>query len=99
VNDVSVRSRGAWIAVLVAIALPGERRRAPRTAREGGRFDHDEPRWMGGRRPGPQGCLHPRQKLNAARTATFTALFLVSGLLLWPRERAARHRHPKRRPE
>ena len=81
----------AWIAVLATIVLLGDRRGILRAAREIDRFDHDDLRWLGGR-PAPQGRFNAGQKLNAALTAAFTLLFLVSGLLLWFGERDTRLR-------
>jgi formate dehydrogenase subunit gamma len=51
------------------------------------RFDRDDFRWLAGKTPAPQGRLNAGQKINAALTAAFTLLFLVSGLLLWFGER------------
>jgi formate dehydrogenase subunit gamma len=92
VKDVHFWTGVAWIAVLVAIALLGDRRGLLRTARELDRFDRDDARWLLGRRPAPQGRFNAGQKLNAALTAAFTSLFLVSGLLLWLGERDTRFR-------
>jgi formate dehydrogenase subunit gamma len=77
----------AWVGVLVAIALVGDRRGVARLARELDRFDRDDLRWLTGRRPAPQGRLNAGQKLNTILTAAYTVLFLVSGLLLWLGER------------
>jgi formate dehydrogenase subunit gamma len=91
VQSVHFWSGVAWIAVLAAIVLLGDRRGILRAAREIDRFDHDDLRWLGGR-PAPQGRFNAGQKLNAALTAAFTLLFLVSGLLLWFGERDTRLR-------
>jgi formate dehydrogenase subunit gamma len=77
----------AWIAVLVLIALLGDRRGLLRTARELDEFDRDDVRWLTGRRPAPQGRFNAGQKVNSALTAALTLLFLVTGLLLWFGER------------
>jgi formate dehydrogenase subunit gamma len=77
----------AWVAVLAAIVLGGDRRGIARTARELDGFDRDDLRWLTGRKPAPQGRFNAGQKINTALTAAFTALFLVSGLLLWFGER------------
>jgi formate dehydrogenase subunit gamma len=92
VQSVHFWSGVAWIAVLAAIVLVGDRRGILRTARELDRFDRDDLRWLGGRRPAPQGRFNAGQKLNAALTAAFTLLFLGSGLLLWFGERNTRLR-------
>jgi formate dehydrogenase subunit gamma len=92
VKDVHFWTGIAWIAVLAAIALAGDRRGLLRTARELDRFDRDDARWLLGRRPAPQGRFNAGQKLNASLTGAFTLLFLVSGLLLWLGERDTRFR-------
>jgi formate dehydrogenase subunit gamma len=87
IQDVHFWSGVAWVCILAAIALLGDRRGLGRLAREVDRFDRDDLRWLLGRRPAPQGRLNAGQKLNVALTAAFTVLFLVSGLLLWFGER------------
>jgi formate dehydrogenase subunit gamma len=77
----------AWVCVLAAIIVGGDRRGIARTAREVDGFDRDDLRWLAGRRPAPQGRLNAGQKVNTALTAAFTMLFLVTGLLLWFGER------------
>jgi formate dehydrogenase subunit gamma len=91
VQSVHFWSGIAWIAALATIVLLGDRRGIRRTAREIDRFDQDDLRWLAGR-PAPQGRFNAGQKLNAALTAAFTLLFLVSGLLLWFGERDTRVR-------
>ena len=81
-----------WIAVLVLIAVLGDRRGLLRTARELDEFDGDDLRWLAGRRPAPQGRFNAGQKINAAITAGLTLLFLCSGILLWVGERDTRFR-------
>lgn len=82
----------AWISVLVAIIVLGDRRGVLATARELDEFDRDDLRWLAGRRPAPQGRFNAGQKLNSLLTAAFAVLFLVSGLLLWFGERDTRYR-------
>jgi formate dehydrogenase subunit gamma len=77
----------AWVSVLAAIVVLGDRKGIVETAREVDRFDRDDLRWLAGKQPAPQGRLNAGQKINAALTAAFTLLFLVSGLLLWFGER------------
>jgi formate dehydrogenase subunit gamma len=67
-----------WIAALVLVALLGDRRGLLRTARELETLEHDR--------------FNPGQKVNAILTASFTLLFLASGLLLWLGERDTRFR-------
>ena len=87
VQDVHFWSGIAWVSVLVAIVVLGDRKGIVETAREVDRFDRDDLRWLAGKQPAPQGRLNAGQKVNAALTAAFTLLFLVSGLLLWFGER------------
>jgi formate dehydrogenase subunit gamma len=87
VQDLHFWSGIAWVSVLVAIVVLGDRKGIVETAREVDRFDRDDLRWLAGKKPAPQGRLNAGQKLNAALTAAFTLLFLVSGLLLWFGER------------
>ena len=86
-QDVHFWSGIAWVSVLVAIVVLGDRKGIAETAREIDRFDRDDLRWLAGKQPAPQGRLNAGQKINAALTAAFTLLFLVSGLLLWFGER------------
>jgi formate dehydrogenase subunit gamma len=92
VQSVHFWSGVAWVGVLAAIVVLGDRRGLRRTARELDGFDRDDLRWLLGRRPAPQGRFNAGQKLNTALTAAFTVLFLVSGLLLWFGERDTRYR-------
>jgi formate dehydrogenase subunit gamma len=92
VQEIHFWSGLAWVCVLVAIPLLGDRRGIARLAREVDRFDRDDLRWLLGRRPAPQGRLNAGQKLNTALTVAFTLLFLASGLLLWFGERDTRFR-------
>ena len=87
VQSVHFWSGVAWIGVLAAIVLAGDRRGVARTVRELDGFDRDDLRWLTGRKPAPQGRFNAGQKINTALTAAFTVLFLVSGLLLWFGER------------
>jgi formate dehydrogenase subunit gamma len=87
VQDVHFWSGIAWVSVLVAIVVLGDRKGIVETAREVDRFDRDDLRWLAGKKPAPQGRLNAGQKVNAALTAAFTLLFLGSGLLLWFGER------------
>jgi formate dehydrogenase subunit gamma len=86
-QDVHFWSGIAWVCVLVAIVLFGDRRGILRTAREIDSFDRDDLRWLAGKKPAPQGRFNAGQKINTALTAAFTVLFLVTGLLLWFGER------------
>jgi formate dehydrogenase subunit gamma len=91
VKDIHFWSGIGWVCALVLIALLGDRRGLRRTARELDGFDGDDFRWLRGK-PAPQGRFNAGQKLNAALTAAYTVLFLVSGLLLWLGERNTRFR-------
>ncbi|HVM57021.1 MAG TPA: cytochrome b/b6 domain-containing protein, partial [Gaiellaceae bacterium] len=91
VKDVHFWSGIGWVTVLALVVLLGDRRGLLRTARELDLFDRDDRRWL--RDPNtPSGRFNAGQKLNAALTAAFTVLFLVSGLLLWLGERDTRFR-------
>jgi len=92
VKDVHFWSGIGWVCVLALVIVGGDRRGILRTARELDRFDRDDARWLLRRPPAPQGRFNAGQKLNAALTAAFTLLFLVSGLLLWLGERDTRFR-------
>jgi formate dehydrogenase subunit gamma len=92
VKDIHFWTGVSWIGALCLIVLLGDRRGLLRTARALDRFDHDDAKWLLGRKPAPQGRFNAGQKVNAALTAAFTLLFLVSGLLLWLGERDTRFR-------
>jgi formate dehydrogenase subunit gamma len=87
VKDIHFWSGIAWVGVLALVIFLGDRRGLARTARELDGFDSDDLRWLTGRRPAPQGRFNAGQKLNAALTAAFTLLFLLTGMLLWLGER------------
>jgi formate dehydrogenase subunit gamma len=92
IKDVHFWTGVGWLPALALVVLVGDRRGILRTARELDSFDADDLRWLAHRRPAPQGRFNAGQKLNAAITAAFAALFLVSGLLLWLGERDTRFR-------
>jgi formate dehydrogenase subunit gamma len=92
IKDIHFWSGVAWIPVLAAIVVLGDRRGIARLAREVDGFDRDDLRWLVRRTPAPQGRFNAGQKLNTALTAAFAVLFLVSGLLLWLGERDTRFR-------
>jgi formate dehydrogenase subunit gamma len=92
VKDVHFWAGIGWVSALALVALLGDRRGLLRTAREIDRFDPEDVRWLRRRRPAPQGRFNAGQKVNAALTAAFLVLFLVSGLLLWLGERDTRFR-------
>jgi len=92
VKDIHFWSGIGWISALVLIALLGDRVGLRRTVRQLDTFHPDDVRWLRGERPAPQGRFNAGQKVNAALTAAFTLLFLVSGLLLWLGERDTRFR-------
>ena len=76
----------AWVCVLLAIVLVGDRRGILRDLKEVDGFDRDDFRWLSGRKA-PQGRFNAGQKLNTALNLAFMVLFLVTGLLLWFGER------------
>ena len=85
----------AWLAVLAAVLLLGARRLL-KTARDLETFDHDDLVWLRGGKA-PQGRFNAGQKINAALTAAFTILFVVSTICLpWSatRERSSSRARP-----
>ena len=70
----------------------GDRRGLLRTARELDVFAPEDVNWLTARRPREQARFNAGQKINAALTAAFMVLFLVSGLLLWFGEQDTRYR-------
>lgn len=92
VKDVHFWAGIGWVSALALVVLVGDRRGVLRTAREIDRFDREDVNWLRRRRPDAQGRFNAGQKLNAALTAAFLVLFLVSGLLLWLGERDTRFR-------
>jgi formate dehydrogenase subunit gamma len=85
-KDLHVYTAVAWIAALALVVVLGDRRRLRQTLRELEEFDNDDLMWLQ-RYPMPQGRFNAGQKVNAALTAAFAALFAVSGALLWLGER------------
>ena len=73
----------AWILALVAVVVLGDRRALRRTLRDVDVLDEDDARWGLLRMNVPQGRFNAGQKRNAAVTAAFAVLFVVSGFLLW----------------
>ena len=76
----------AWALALLVVVLLGDRRSLRATARELNLFDEDDRRWLAAH-SAPQGRFNAGQKLNAALTAAFALLFVLSGFLLWYGER------------
>ena len=81
-----------WVASLLIVAVLGDRRGVLRTARELDVFEREDVNWLRRRTPREQPRFNAGQKLNAALTAAFLVLFLVSGLLLWFGEQDTRFR-------
>ena len=81
-----------WVASLLIVAVLGDRRGVLRTARELDVFEREDVNWLKRRRPREQPRFNAGQKINAALTAAFMVLFLVSGLLLWFGEQDTRFR-------
>jgi formate dehydrogenase subunit gamma len=77
---------------VLLVAVLGDRRGLLRTARELEVFEREDVNWLTHRRPREQARFNAGQKLNAALTAAFMVLFLVSGLLLWFGEQDTRYR-------
>jgi formate dehydrogenase subunit gamma len=81
-----------WVSSLLIVAVLGDRRGLLRTAREIDVFAPEDVNWLTLRVPNEQPRFNAGQKLNAALTAAFMVLFLVSGLLLWFGEQDTRFR-------
>ena len=92
IKDIHFWTGVSWLPALVLIVALGDRRGVLRTTRDLDSFDSDDLRWLAHRSPAPQGRFNAGQKVNAALTAAFTVLLLVSGLLLWLGERDTRFR-------
>jgi formate dehydrogenase subunit gamma len=92
IKDIHFWGGIGWVGALVLVAVLGDRRGILRLARELDTFDREDVNWLTGRRPREQGRFNAGQKINAALTAAFLVLFLVSGLLLWLGERDTRYR-------
>ena len=92
IKDIHFWGGIGWVAALLIVAVLGDRRGLLRTARELDVFDREDVNWLTRRRPNEQARFNAGQKLNAALTAAFMVLFLVSGLLLWFGERDTRLR-------
>jgi formate dehydrogenase subunit gamma len=86
VKAVHIWTEVAWAGAIVLVVVLGDRAGLRRTLRELDLFDDDDRLWLR-RIPARQGRFNAGQKLNAALTAAFAALFAVSGLLLWLGER------------
>ncbi len=81
-----------WVASVLIVAVLGDRRGLLRTARELDVFEPEDVNWLTFRHPNEQPRFNAGQKINAALTAAFMVLFLVSGLLLWFGEQDTRYR-------
>jgi formate dehydrogenase subunit gamma len=86
VKNVHIWVAVAWAVALVLVVVLGNRRALRETWREIETLDRDDRRWLRGRRA-PQGRFNAGQKVNAILTASFAALFALSGFVLWLGER------------
>ena len=91
VKNLHIWTAVAWAAALVLLVVVGNRRALAETWREVETLDHDDRRWLSGRRA-PQGRFNAGQKLNVVLTAAFAILFTVSGFFLWLGERNTTYR-------
>ena len=82
-----------WIVGLVLVATLGDHRALRRTRRDLERFDLDDAAWLRGRKV-PQGRFNAGQKVHGVLQATLSALFVISGTLLWLGERDTAVRLP-----
>ena len=92
IKDIHFWGGVGWVASLLIVAVLGDRRGVLRTARELDVFEREDVNWLTRRRPREQARFNAGQKVNAALTAAFMVLFLVSGLLLWFGEQDTRFR-------
>jgi formate dehydrogenase subunit gamma len=92
IKDIHFWTGISWAGAILLISLLGNRRALMATIREIELFDRDDRRFLAGNTRAPQGRFNAGQKVNAILTAAFAVLFLVSGLLLWYRERDTRFR-------
>ncbi|MGH3009756.1 MAG: cytochrome b/b6 domain-containing protein [Gaiellaceae bacterium] len=92
IKDVHFWGGIGWVGALILVAVLGDRRGVLRLARELDTFEPEDVNWLTRRRPREQARFNAGQKLNAALTAAFLILFLVSGLLLWEGEQDTRFR-------
>jgi formate dehydrogenase subunit gamma len=86
VKGIHLWTAAIWAVALVAIVVVGDRRRLADDWRQVEAIDHDDRRWLAGRRS-PQGKFNAGQKLNVIVTVAFALLFALSGLFLWLGER------------
>jgi formate dehydrogenase subunit gamma len=86
VKAIHIYTAIAWALALALVVALGDRASLRRSARELDLFDRDDRLWLR-RMPRPQGRFNAGQKVNAALTAAFALLFVVSGFLLWLGER------------
>ena len=82
-RDLHLAIAVAWIVALVAVVVLGDRRALRQTLRDLDVLDEDDRAWGLRNMDVPQGRFNAGQKRNAAITAAFAVLFIVSGLLLW----------------
>jgi formate dehydrogenase subunit gamma len=92
IKDVHFWGGIGWVGALILVAVVGDRRGVLRLARELDTFEQEDVNWLARRLPREQPRFNAGQKLNAAMTAAFLILFLVSGLLLWAGEQDTRFR-------
>jgi formate dehydrogenase subunit gamma len=82
-RDLHLAIAVTWIVALVAVVVLGDRRALRQALRDLDVRDEDDRAWALTRPNVPQGRFNAGQKRNAAITAAFAVLFLVSGLFLW----------------
>jgi formate dehydrogenase subunit gamma len=86
VKNVHIFSAVGWALAILLIFIVGNRRRLAESWREIETIDHDDRRWLQGKRS-PQGRFNAGQKVNTILTVAFAVLFAVSGFFLWLGER------------
>jgi formate dehydrogenase subunit gamma len=82
-RDLHLGTAATWVVALVGVVILGDRRALRQTLRDLDMLDEDDSVWSPRRPYVPQGRFNAGQKRNAALTAAFAVLFIVSGLLMW----------------
>jgi formate dehydrogenase subunit gamma len=82
-RDLHLGTAATWVLALVGVVILGDRRALRQTVRDLDVLDEDDRVWSPRRPHVPQGRFNAGQKRNAALTAAFAVLFVVSGLLMW----------------
>jgi len=85
---------GLWLTALLALTVGGDHRRLRRTRQELERLTDDDIRWLRRQRGARAGRFNAGQKVHAVLQSALTALFVVTGVLLYLGERNTALRFP-----